>query len=61
MLATQLNEMMTTGEMDNHCVVKVKQYICNTLQGDRYVLFTVSITIRMYYQWSVGLSEGGMT
>ena len=35
MLATQLNSLIDEGEMDQLCVIKVKQYICNTLQGNR--------------------------
>ncbi|KAH3857539.1 hypothetical protein DPMN_100149, partial [Dreissena polymorpha] len=45
MLATQLNSMMSGGEMDNHCVVRVKQYICNTLQGDRRVMILLEVEV----------------
>lgn len=45
MLATQLNEMMQSGEMDNHCVIRAKQYICNTLQGDRRVMILLELEV----------------
>ncbi|WAR01828.1 RFA1-like protein [Mya arenaria] len=45
MLATQLNTKMASGEMDNHCVVRVKQYICNTLQGDRRVMILLDVDV----------------
>ncbi|KAL4223084.1 60S acidic ribosomal protein P1 [Mactra antiquata] len=45
MLATQLNSKMETGEMDNLCVVKVNQYICNTLQGERRVMILLEVEV----------------
>ena len=38
MLATQLNNLMDSGEMDSLSVVQVDKYLCNTIQGDRFVL-----------------------
>jgi hypothetical protein len=38
MLATQLNNLMESGEMDSLSVVQVDKYLCNTIQGDRFVL-----------------------
>lgn len=45
MLATQLNEMMSSGQVDNMSVVRVKQYICNTLHGDRRVMILLDIEV----------------
>lgn len=45
MLATQLNNLMDSGEMDNLSVVKVDKYLCNTIQGDRFVLLSVNFHI----------------
>jgi len=35
MLATQLNEKVTSGELDTNCVIQLDKYICNPIQSDR--------------------------
>lgn len=45
MLATQLNNLMESGEMDNLSVVKVDKYLCNTIQGDRRVLILLDLNV----------------
>ncbi|KAL5017372.1 hypothetical protein ScPMuIL_006961 [Solemya velum] len=45
MLATQLNDLMETGEIDNLCVVKVDRYLCNTIQGDRRVMILLEVSV----------------
>ena len=35
MLATQLNEKVTSGELDTNCVIRLDKYICNPIQPDR--------------------------
>jgi len=35
MLATQLNEKVTSGELDTNCVIRLDKYICNPIQADR--------------------------
>ncbi|XP_041348869.1 replication protein A 70 kDa DNA-binding subunit-like [Gigantopelta aegis] len=45
MLATQLNEMMEEGRMDNLCVVQIDRYLCNTIHGDRRVIIILDLNI----------------
>ncbi|CAG2207570.1 RFA1 [Mytilus edulis] len=45
MLATQLNNLMESGEMDNLAVVQVDKYLCNTIQGDRRVLILLDLNV----------------
>jgi len=35
MLATQLNDKVTSGELDTNCVIRLDKYICNPIQADR--------------------------
>lgn len=37
MLATQLNDKVTSGQMDNFSVIRLDKYICNPIQPDRLV------------------------
>ncbi len=36
MLATQLNELVNDGKLQPKCVVRLNEYICNTVHGRRY-------------------------
>ena len=45
MLATQLNNLMESGEMDSLSVVQVDKYLCNTIQGDRRVLILLDLNV----------------
>jgi enterochelin esterase-like enzyme len=36
MLATQLNELVNDGQLQPKCVVRLNEYICNTVHGRRY-------------------------
>lgn len=45
MLATQLNPLMESGDMDNNCVIQADKYLCNTLQGDRRVLILLEVEV----------------
>lgn len=45
MLATQLNSLMESGEMDNLAVVKVNRYLCNTIQGDKRVMILLDVSV----------------
>lgn len=42
MLATQLNDKVTSGELDTNCVIRLDKYICNPIQPDRSVDTTLS-------------------
>ncbi|KAJ8312756.1 hypothetical protein KUTeg_010129 [Tegillarca granosa] len=45
MLATQLNSLMETGEMDNLSIIQVDKYLCNTIQGDRRVMILLDVAV----------------
>ncbi|KAK3579832.1 hypothetical protein CHS0354_029562 [Potamilus streckersoni] len=45
MLATQMNELMETGEMDDLCVVCVLKHLCNTIQQNRRVLVLLEVQV----------------
>ncbi|XP_061197079.1 replication protein A 70 kDa DNA-binding subunit-like isoform X2 [Saccostrea echinata] len=45
MLATQLNSLMESGELDNLAVVQVDKFLCNTIQGDRRVLIILDLHV----------------
>ncbi|KAL3856901.1 hypothetical protein ACJMK2_011607 [Sinanodonta woodiana] len=45
MLATQMNELMETGEMDDLCVVRVLKHLCNTIQQNRRVLVLLEVEV----------------
>jgi replication factor A1 len=45
MLATQLNDKITNGELDNNAVVRLDKYICNPIQADRRVIIILEVTI----------------
>ena len=35
MLATQLNDKVTSGELDNFAVIRLDKFLCNVIQPDR--------------------------
>ncbi|XP_060085781.1 replication protein A 70 kDa DNA-binding subunit-like, partial [Ylistrum balloti] len=45
MLATQLNSLMESGDMDNLAVIKVNRYLCNTIQGDKRVMILLDVSV----------------
>ncbi|KAK3084764.1 hypothetical protein FSP39_018496 [Pinctada imbricata] len=45
MLATQLNSLMESNEMDNLCIVRIEKYLCNTIQGDRRVMIVLDVSV----------------
>lgn len=45
MLATQLNDRLLSGELDNYAVVRVEKHICNQVQGDKRVLIILDVTV----------------
>lgn len=45
MLATQLNEKVTSGELDTNCVIRLDKYICNPIQPDRRVMIILEVTV----------------
>ncbi|XP_030847892.1 replication protein A 70 kDa DNA-binding subunit isoform X2 [Strongylocentrotus purpuratus] len=45
MLATQLNEMVSTGELDVKAAMKLKNYSCNPIANDRRVIVVLDLDI----------------
>lgn len=45
MLATQLNDKITSGELENNCVIRLDKYICNPIQTDRRVMIILEVTV----------------
>ncbi|ESO97542.1 hypothetical protein LOTGIDRAFT_208727 [Lottia gigantea] len=45
MLATQLNELMENGKVDNNCVIQVERYLCNTVQNGRRVMIVLDVNV----------------
>lgn len=45
MLATQLNEKVTSGELDTNCVIRLDKYICNPIQPDRRVMIILEVSV----------------
>lgn len=45
MLATQLNDMMETNQIDTYCVIKLNRYLCNTVQQEKRILILLDITV----------------
>ena len=37
MLGTQHNNLCDSGELANNCVIKIKRYVCNTVQVNKKV------------------------
>lgn len=45
MLATQLNGLVTSGEVDNNCIIKLNRYICNTVQESKKILIILDLDV----------------
>ena len=45
MLATQLNELVTSQKMQKGSIVQLNQFVCNTIRGRLYVFYRFSILI----------------
>ncbi|KAK6183944.1 hypothetical protein SNE40_006506 [Patella caerulea] len=45
MLATQLNNYMEDGLIDNLCVIQVERYLCNTIQNDRRIMILLDVNV----------------
>ncbi|ELU09821.1 hypothetical protein CAPTEDRAFT_172916 [Capitella teleta] len=45
MLATQLNDKVTNGELEPNSVIKLDKYLCNTINGNRRVMILLEITV----------------
>ena len=45
MLATQLNDKVTSGLLDTHCIIRLDKYICNAIQPDKRVLILLEVTV----------------
>jgi len=45
MLATQLNDKITSGELETNTVVQLDKYICNPIQADRRVMIILEVTV----------------
>lgn len=43
MLATQLNSLVSNGEITNNCIIRMKRYICNTVQDNKKVLIILDL------------------
>ena len=38
MLATQLNSLITDGQIDEYCVIRVNKHNCNNMQGKKVII-----------------------
>ena len=38
MLATQLNSLITDGQIDEYCVIRVNKHSCNNMQGKKVII-----------------------
>jgi len=45
MLATQLNDKVTSGQLDTNCIIRLDKYICNAIQPDKRVLILLEVTV----------------
>ncbi|CAL4092641.1 unnamed protein product [Meganyctiphanes norvegica] len=45
MLATQLNGMVTSGEINLNCIIQLNRYVCNTVQGDKKVIIILELMV----------------
>ncbi|KAK4291892.1 hypothetical protein Pmani_035302 [Petrolisthes manimaculis] len=45
MLATQLNNKVSSGEITNNCIVRLDRYVCNMIQDNKKVLIILDLTI----------------
>ncbi|KAI8504968.1 60S acidic ribosomal protein P1 [Branchiostoma belcheri] len=45
MLATQQNHLVNSGQLEQHCVIRLEKYICNTIQDNRRVLIMLEVQV----------------
>ncbi|CAH8623802.1 unnamed protein product [Dicrocoelium dendriticum] len=45
MLATQLNHLIESGKLVNDTVVRIKKYVCNNIQNNKYVLVVLDVEV----------------
>ena len=45
MLATQLNDKVTSGELDTFSIIRLNKYLCNEIQKDRSVYMYYDIPL----------------
>ncbi|XP_068206149.1 replication protein A 70 kDa DNA-binding subunit isoform X2 [Palaemon carinicauda] len=45
MLATQLNELVSSGQVSNNCIFKMNRYICNTVQESKKILIILDLDV----------------
>ncbi|KAF5404287.1 Replication protein A subunit [Paragonimus heterotremus] len=45
MLATQLNHLIENGDLVNDTVVRIKKYVCNNVQNNKYVLIVLDVEL----------------
>ncbi|VDP92986.1 unnamed protein product [Echinostoma caproni] len=45
MLATQLNHLIEGGQLVNDTVVRIKKYVCNNVQNNKYVLIVLDLEL----------------
>lgn len=48
MLATQLNNKVSSGEITNNCVVRLDRYVCNMIQDNKKVR-SLSLVMSLEY------------
>ena len=49
MLATQLNDLVTNGELETFTVIRLDKFICNTIQPGRLVSSEVQLIWSTFY------------
>ncbi|KAK3878860.1 hypothetical protein Pcinc_016547 [Petrolisthes cinctipes] len=45
MMATQLNNKVSSGKITNNCIVRLDRYVCNMIQDNKKVLIILDLTV----------------